>query len=283
MRVSVIGGTGLLGQAIRAQWRQDDLVLAGSRDVDIREPRQVKDFLARHRSDWVVLAAAISQPDDCERNPELAEQINHEGAIHVAEACREHGARLMFLSSDYVFDGSKQSPYEVNDAVNPVNVYGRTKAAAEKDLQALLPGCCIARISWLFGAEKKCFANTVLAKAESGQPVRVRDQISVPNYNHDVAHALASLARAGARGIVHVTNAGVASRHEFASALLRAAGFMVEVSDAMGSDLTAPAPRPSYSALSDASLRSFGIQLRHWREAVSDYLARRCSLASARG
>ena len=284
MKVSVIGGTGLLGQAIASAWRGDELVLAGSRDVDIRDLRQVESFLSAHRPDWVVLAAAISQVDRCEQNPELSEQVNHAGAVHVAEACHKQGARMMFLSTDYVFDGSKRSPYEVDDPVAPLSVYGRTKAAAEKDVRRILPRSCIVRVSWLFGAEKKCFANTVLDWAESGEPVRVlAGQVSIPNYSHDVARALAALAHAGGEGTVHVTNPTAVSRYDFSRELLRAAGLKVEVKPAMVEDVKWAAARPRYSALSDASLRRYGIFVRDWRDALPDYLAlrRQMRLAAA--
>jgi len=276
MKVAVIGGAGLLGRAIAAAWHGDDLQLAGSRDADIRDPRQVESFVAHHRPDRLVLVAAISQVDACERDPEQAELVNHAGAVHVAEACRKHGVRMIFLSTDYVFDGSKRSPYEVDDPVAPLSVYGRTKAAAEKDVQRILPGSCIVRISWLFGAENKCFANTVLDWAESGEPVRVlADQVSIPNYSHDVARALAALVHAGAQGTVHVTNPTAVSRYDFSRELLRAAGLKVEVKPAAVEDVKWAGVRPSYSALSDASLRRYGIRVRDWRHALPDYLTLR--------
>jgi len=276
MKAAVIGGTGLLGRAIAAAWHGDELVLAGSRDVDIRDPRKVESFVAHHRPDRIVLAAAISQVDACERDPEQAELVNHAGAVHVAEACRKHGVRMIFLSTDYVFDGSKRSPYEVDDPVAPLSVYGRSKAAAEKDVQRVLPGSCIVRVSWLFGAEKKCFANTVLDWAESGEPVRaLADQVSIPNYSHDVARALAALVHAGAQGTVHVTNPTAVSRYEFSRELLRAAGLKVEVKPAAVEDVKWAGVRPSYSALSDASLRRYGIRVRDWRHALPDYLTLR--------
>jgi len=276
MKVAVIGGTGLLGQAIGAEWRRDELLLAGSRDVDIREQQQVESFLRRHRPAWVVLAAAYSDVDGCERDPELAEQVNHVGAIHVAKACRNQRARLMFISTDYVFDGTKQTPYETGDPVSPLSVYGLSKAAAEKDIQRILPSACIARISWLFGAERKCFANTAMGWAESGQVVRAFvDRKGIPNYNHDVAQALEALVHAQAQGTVHVINPGEASWYEFACELVHAAGLDAQVEVVRMDDLRLPARRPAYSALSDASLQRYGIRIRHWRDALPDYLAQR--------
>ncbi len=284
MKVVVIGGTGLLGQAIGAEWHGDDLVLAGSKDVDIHSSQQVDKFLERHGPDWVVLAAAFPDVDGCERNPELADQVNHRGAVHVAETCRDTGARLMFISTDYVFDGSKGSLYEVDDPVCPLSVYARSKAAAEEAVRRILPGSCIARVSWLFGPEKKCFANIALSWAESGQAVRaVSDQRGIPNYNHDLARALAALVHAGAEGTVHVTNPGETSWYEFARELVAAAGLNVTVEPVTLEALGRPARRPRYSALSDASLRQYGIHLRHWRDALPDYLARRKQMGGRLG
>jgi len=281
LKVAVIGGTGLLGRAIAAAWPEDELVLTGSRDLDIRDSGRVASFVAHHRPDWVVLAAAISQVDICEQNPALAEQVNHVGAVQVAEVCRRQGVRMMFLSTDYVFDGSKGSPYEADDPVAPLSVYGRTKAAAEKDVEHILPGSCIARVSWLFGAEKQCFATTVLDSAERGKPVRaLTSQVSIPNYSHDVARALAALVHADARGVVHVTNSDAVSRYDFSRELLRAAGLNAGVTPAAVEDMKWAGPRPLYSVLSDTSLRSHGIRLRDWREVVPDYLARRRQLVS---
>lgn len=276
MKIAVIGGTGLLGRAIAAAWNGDELVLAGSRDLDIRDSRAVGSFFAHYRPDWVVLAAAISHVDVCEQNPELAEGVNHAGAVHVAEACGERGIRMIFISTDYVFDGSKGSPYEVNDPVAPLSVYGRTKAAAEQDVQRILPGSCVARVSWLFGAEKKCFANSVLDRAENGESVQaLTGQVSIPNFSHDMARALAALAHAGAEGTVHVTNAEAVSRYDFSHELLRAAGLNVEVTPAAVQDMKWVGVRPRYSVLSDASLRRYGIQVRNWHDALPDYLAQR--------
>ena len=284
MKVAVIGGTGLLGRGIAAAWHGDELAMAGSGDVDIRDPRQVESFIAHHRPDRVVLAAAISQVDACERDPEQAEQVNHAGAVNVAEACRKRGVRMIFLSTDYVFDGIKRSPYEVDDPVAPLNVYGRTKAAAEADVRRILPGSCVARASSLFGAEKKCFANTVLDWGESGAPVRaLAGQVSIPNYSHDVARALAALAHTGAEGTLHVSNTTAVSRYDFSRELLRAAGLEVSVEPVTVKDVKWTAERPRYSAMSDSSLRRYGIRVRDWRDALPDYLAlrRQVRLAAA--
>src|SRR3954468_1546478 len=135
MKVLIIGATGLLGKALTREWNGDEVVGLGSRDVDIRDATQVRDAVGRLRPDWVVLAAAYTDVDGCESHPELAYSVNRDGATNVAEATNLIRARLIFLSTDYVFDGKKSSPYEVDDERKPQSVYGRSKAEAEFRLQ----------------------------------------------------------------------------------------------------------------------------------------------------
>jgi len=281
MKVVVAGGTGLLGRALAEEWRSDELILTGSRELDVRERAQMDGFIARHRPDWVVLAAAYTDVDGCERDAALADEVNHRGAVNVGRICKERGIRLLFISTDFVFDGSKSTPYEPDDPVCPINVYGQSKAAAEADLRALLPQCCIVRTSWIFGAEKRCFPNTLLERCATRKefPV-IADQRGCPNYNHDLAQAIAELVHEEAQGIVHLTNGAGASWFEFAQELVRVAGLRdITVRPTTMAELNRPARRPPYSVLSDASLRAYGIRLRHWREAIPDYLARQSDIS----
>src|SRR5438093_10982357 len=128
MRVTVFGATGLLGKALTRKWTDDDLSGLGSKDTDIRDPKQVSNVLERSRPDWIVLAAAYTDVDGCETNRERAFAVNRDGAANVARAAKEHGSRLLFLSTDYVFDGSKITPYEVSYPRVPQSVYARSKA-----------------------------------------------------------------------------------------------------------------------------------------------------------
>jgi len=167
MRVTIFGASGLLGKALMREWIGDDVTGLSSRDADIRDSSRVRHVVEETRPEWIVLSAAYTDVDGCESNAELAFAVNRDGAVNVATAAREVGARLLFLSSDYVFDGKKTTPYETGDARNPQSVYGRTKAEAELKLLALLPDCCIVRTSWLFGTGGKCFPDTILKLAAS--------------------------------------------------------------------------------------------------------------------
>jgi dTDP-4-dehydrorhamnose reductase len=277
MRVLVIGATGLLGMVLLEEWEGDTLTGAGSRDVDIRNPSQLSSLFERCRPEWTVLAAAYTDVDGCEKDPRRAHEVNCAGAMNVARAGRDARSKLLFVSTDYVFDGSKKTPYEPEDAVNPINAYGRSKAEAEKGIREILPSCCILRTSWLFGAVGRCFPNTILELARKQTTLRVvADQIGRPTYNRDLARTIIKLVRKDARGIVHASNEGDCSWCDFARELLRAAALAnVTVEAVRTEDVPRPAPRPKYSALSNASLERLGIRMRPWRETLADYFADR--------
>lgn len=284
MRVLLIGATGLLGSVLKEEWEGDAVTGVGSRDADIRDESQVRRLFERARPEWTVLAAAYADVDGCERDPHRAHDVNCAGAINVARAARDSGSRLLFLSTDYVFDGSKGAPYEPEDPVCPINVYGRSKADAEKGLREILPACCILRTSWFFGAAGKCFPNTILALAQKQKSLSVvSDQIGRPTYNRDLARIIIHLVRAGAGEILHAANEGACSWFDFACAILRTAGLSdVTVEAASTEDVPRPARRPKYSVLSTRSLEPYGLRMRHWQATLADYFADRLKPSNAR-
>jgi dTDP-4-dehydrorhamnose reductase len=276
MRVLVFGASGLLGKALMREWSGDAVTGFGSRDADIRDAKRVQHVVEQARPEWIVLAAAYTDVDGCESNKDLAFAVNRDGAVNVAMAAREVGARLAFLSSDYVFDGKKSTPYEVEDARNPQGVYGRTKAEAEVRLLELMPDCCIARTSWLFGIDGKCFPDTILKLAASRPALDVvNDQRGCPTYAVDLARAIVQLCRKNAQGIVHVTDAGDCTWFEFAKEIVSSAGLATIVRPVGSLQMARPAPRPAYSVLSPTSLRALGITMPSWRDALSRYLEAR--------
>lgn len=272
----IIGATGLLGMALTQEWRGDEVAGLGSRDVDIRDADQVREAVQSRRPDWIVLAAAYTNVDDCESHPDLALAVNRDGAVNVAQAAKSSGAKLLFLSSDYVFDGKKTSPYEPEDARNPQSVYGRSKAEAEARLLEVLPECCIARTSWLFGTGGKCFPDTIL-KLAANRPVLdvVNDQRGCPTYAVDLSRAIVKLCRNHASGIVHVTNAGECSWFEFAREIVKGGGLATEVRPVSSQQMARPALRPAYSVLSPKSLQRYGVTVPAWQDALQRYLRAR--------
>ena len=276
MKAMILGASGLLGKALMHEWSGDEVLGLGSRDVDIRDAEKVRKVVEQSRPDWIVLAAAYTDVDGCESHPELAFAVNRDGPLNVARAAKRVGAKLLFLSSDYVFDGRKTSPYEIQDARNPQSVYGRSKAAAEVGLLEAMPECCVARTSWLFGMGGKCFPDTILKLAASRPALDVvDDQRGSPTYTVDLSKAMIALCRKNANGIVHVTNAGDCSWFEFARAILKAAGSATEVRPVSSRQMARPAPRPAYSVLSPESLRQNEIAMPTWQDALQRYLQER--------
>jgi dTDP-4-dehydrorhamnose reductase len=276
MRVLIFGASGLLGQELMRHWHGDELVGLGSKDADIRDAHSVNEVVEKSRPDWIVLSAAYTNVDDCETHAELALAVNRDGPMNVAHTAQRIGAKLLFVSSDYVFDGKKTTPYESDDRRNPQSVYGRSKAEAEIQLLEILPDVCIARTSWLFGTGGKCFPDTILKLAASRPTLEVvSDQRGDPTYSVDLAKAIIELCRAGAGGIVHVTNAGECSWFEFARAIVKGAGLATEVRPVSTQQMARPAPRPPYSVLSPKSLQRYGISMATWQDALRRYLQER--------
>lgn len=276
MRVMVIGGTGLLGKALSHEWTEDEVIAFGSKDVDIRSDRLVEGAIRQHRPEWIVLAAAYTDVDGCETNRDLAFDVNTQGAIGVARAAANSGARLLFLSTDYVFDGRKTTPYETDDPLSPQCVYGESKAGAEVGIREVLPRCCIVRTSWVFGVGGKCFPDTILKLGEKQDELDVvADQQGCPTYTVDLARAIIQLCRKNASGTVHATNRNACSWFDFATETIRESGLNTRVLPTTSDKFVRPAKRPAYSVLSNASLHHFGVTMPTWTDALKRYLAER--------
>jgi len=276
MRVMVIGGSGLLGKALNREWAGDEVVTLGSKDVDIRSDVQVESAIRQYRPEGIVLAAAYTDVDGCETNRELAFEVNTQGAIKVAKAAETSGAQLLFLSTDYVFDGKKTTPYETDDPLSPQCVYGESKARAELGVREVLPECCIVRTSWLFGVGGKCFPDTILKLAEERNELDVvADQRGCPTYTVDLSRAIIQLCRKNAVGIVHLTNRNACSWFDFATEIVRESGLSTGVRPTTSNKFVRPAKRPAYSVLSSASRDHYGVSMSTWQDALKRYLVER--------
>jgi dTDP-4-dehydrorhamnose reductase len=274
MRITILGATGLLGKALIREWKDDEVIGFGSTDADIRNEKQVSDLVKSTRPDWIVLAAAYTDVDGCETNRDLAFDVNCRGAVNVARAAKEYGAHLLLLSTDYVFDGTKTTPYNTDDPRSPQSVYGHSKAEAEIQISELLPECCIVRTSWLFGAGGKCFPDTILKLAATRPHLEVvGDQRGSPTYSIDLARAIVQLCRQRAGGIVHATNRSDCSWYEFAREIISGAGLTTVVRETTSDKFVRPAKRPKYSVLSPASLEKRGIIMPDWHNALQRYLS----------
>ena len=273
MRVTVFGASGLLGQELVKELSGEQLTALSSKDADLRDAARIQEVIRGSHPEWIILAAAHTNVDGCESNRDLAFAVNTQGAIHVAQAAREIGSRLMFLSTDYLFDGTKLSPYEASDTRNPISVYGESKARAEERLLEMLPDVCIVRTSWLFGAGGPCFPAMILKlAAERPEIAVVNDQRGCPTFTRDLASTLAHLCRKSARGIVHATNSGDCTRYDFAKEILRRAGSSTVVRPVSSAEFPRPARRPAYSVLSPATLAAYGIGMPVWQDALRRFL-----------
>jgi dTDP-4-dehydrorhamnose reductase len=281
MRVTLFGASGLLGQDLVQELKTEQLTALSSKDADLRDHSRVREVIRESPPDWILLSAAYTDVDGCESNRDLAFAVNSDGAVNVAEAAREAGSRLMFLSTDYVFDGSKESPYQTSDARKPTSIYGESKARAEERLLEILPEVCIARTSWLFGHGGKCFPATILKLASTRPEISVvNDQRGSPTFTRDVASALVQLCRASAKGIVHVTSAGDCTWYEFATEIVRESGLPTTVKPVTTAEFPRPARRPAYSVLSPDSLHAYNIRMPGWQDALRRYLRGAAALKS---
>jgi dTDP-4-dehydrorhamnose reductase len=239
--------------------------------LDITDRTAVGSVMEAFRPDIVIHGAAWTAVEACESDPDLAFTVNALGTRNMAEGARRHGAHLVYISTDYVFDGTSPRPYLEWDAPHPLSVYGRSKWGGEQELD---PGSTIVRTSWVSGAHGQNMVGTVLRLAAGSGPLRfVSDQHGCPTFTADLAGAVTVLATERLPGIFHVTNQGATSWYEFAAAVLTAAGHdPSRVEPITTADLDPPllAPRPANSVLDNAALRLSGLPLLpDWHEALA--------------
>jgi dTDP-4-dehydrorhamnose reductase len=281
----ITGSAGQLGQALRARLalRPGERCLAaldrGALDVADRAVVRRVLLSLEPAPDVVVNAAAFTHVDRCESEPETARRVNALGPEHLAEVCRELGALLVHVSTDYVFAGTSQRPYTEQDRTDPSSTYGRSKLEGEERVLRVAPGSLVVRTSWVFGRGRN-FIGAILAqvaarrRGEARGPLRVvDDQRGRPTYALDLAAGMLELVERGARGITHLANGGVASWWEVARFCVDEAGSPeLPIERIATAELGLPARRPAWSVLDCSKAEGLGVALRPWREAVRDYL-----------
>jgi dTDP-4-dehydrorhamnose reductase len=279
-RILVTGGNGLVGTAIGrvlAEGSPLAVALPGHDELDVTAAERVAAYVERFRPDVVIHCAAYTKVDDCEANPDLANRINGEGAGLVARAAASVGAKLIHVSTDYVFEGDANRPYQEDDPTGrpeTLSAYGRSKLIGELQVRAAYPDALIVRTAWVYGPDGACFPKVILKAARERPELRVvNDQAGTPTYTIDLARAILRLAQTDARGVVHVTNAGQCTWYEFCCELVKLAGLNVRVMPVSTEDFPRPARRPKYSVLDNSRLVQLtGAPLRPWREAAADYV-----------
>lgn len=275
----ITGAGGQLGQALLrvAAARGKLAVGLDHLEMPVEERLLVQQVLRQYRPRFVLHCGAWTDVDGCEADPARADRCNGQGTAHVAEACAELGAGLVYVSTDFVFDGRATTPYAPASPTAPLSAYGRSKLLGEQAvLRFQRPRFYVVRTSWVFGRGGKNFPRAILQRAKSGQPLRVvTDQRGRPTYAEDLAEALLDLAASGApAGIYHAANRGECSWHQFAVDILAAAGLgQVPVGTQTSAELARPAARPAYSVLDTSRLDLVrGRPLPHYRDALRRYL-----------
>jgi dTDP-4-dehydrorhamnose reductase len=246
-------------------------------DADITVGHQIATAIREARPEAVVHAAAFTAVDLCESQPELAMQVNGEGTRNVALACRELNLPMLYVGTDYIFDGEKPEPYAETDSPHPLGVYGTSKLEGERHVRQLLDRYWIVRTSWLFGPHGKNFVGSILGQAKRGETLQVvDDQVGSPTYTEDLALSLEAILARGTTGIYHVCNQGACSWFEFSQEILRQVGLDVStIVPISTSALNRAAPRPKNSRLANTRLAAEGIPLLPpWREALHRFLVR---------
>jgi dTDP-4-dehydrorhamnose reductase len=274
-RILITGGTGMLGTALVREWTGRAILFpVGPQHFDLRDAAAVGDAVRRLSPQWILHTAAYTNVDGAESDPEACTAVNDRGTAHLAVAAAAMGARLVYLSTDYVFDGSKRTPYLEDDAPRPLNVYGRTKLAGEHHARGV-PGHLIVRTQGLFGREGKSFVASILNAAAAGRAISVVDDVTTGvTYADDLAMAIRLLVESGATGTYHVANAGSVVWADFARAVLDEAGRGdVLVARIPAAATGRAAVRPAYSCLDTSRyVATVGRPLPEWRDALRRYL-----------
>ncbi len=274
MRVVITGHKGQLGRQLQTAFTGHEVLGLDVPENDITAPA-ISARIADFRPDVVVHAAAYTDVDGCETNPELAFRVNAAGTQNVALGAARAGAAMLHISTNEVFDGARREAYREWDAPNPLSTYARSKAAGEAIVRDLLGGrFYIARIAWLFGPGGNNFVTKILASAEKYGALRVAaDEFGNPTYAPDLAQAVARLAATEHFGFYHLTNAGFCSRYEFARAIMRLAGQPdLPITPILSAEWPRPSKPPLHAVLANTAGAALGITLRPWQDALAEYV-----------
>jgi dTDP-4-dehydrorhamnose reductase len=262
MRVLVTGAGGMLGQAVVRQLSEHEVVALPRAELDIADPMSIGRLGVGEfgKFDWVVNCAAYTKVDLAEAEREAAYDANATGVAYLGQACRDISARLVHISTDFVFDGTAERPYVETGKTNPLGVYGASKLAGEERLRGL-PNVWILRTSWLFGPDGPCFPRTMLRAHRAGKNLRVvADQRGNPTYTGDLARSIQQVVENDPfPDLYHVAGPETMTWHEFAGLTLAAAGCQVEIEPIGTDDWPTPARRPAFSALDSSKALAAGI------------------------
>jgi dTDP-4-dehydrorhamnose reductase len=272
MKILVTGAAGQLGLELIEVLpeRGHEVVALTRKELDIADPESVERAIDDHSPDLVVNAAAYTNVDGCETDLETAYAVNAEGPRNLAQSCERRGIELLHVGTNYVFDGHGDRPYEPFDPPYPISAYGRTKLAGDEHVMRLTNRWYVVRSAGVYGRGHN-FVRTMLRVAKERDTLKVKEDEHIsPTYARDLAEGIAEIIETGRYGLYHVTNSGSCSWYEFAKEIFELADVEVEVVPVPGSEYPLPAARPVNGVLSPLG----GPKLRHWREALAEYLNR---------
>lgn len=276
MKILVTGAAGQLGSEVLEQLLERGHAAVGvdAADFDLTDFAKTKTAVTRLHPEAVIHCAAYTAVDKAQSQPALCAAVNHHGSDHLAQAAAAVGAKMLYVSTDYVFGGDGEAPCETDDPKHPVNVYGETKLLGEQAVKARCPRSFIVRTSWVFGRNGSNFVKTILRLCGEKERIPVVcDQIGSPTYTRDLAALICDMVVTDRFGEYHATNEGYCSWSEFAREIVRQSGQDTEILDITTAVYGAPAPRPLNSRLSKASLDTAGFsRLPAWQDALARYL-----------
>lgn len=280
MKVLVTGATGQLGWDVMEALKRRgiDCRGTGSKDLDITDWEAVMQYIGTYRPDAVIHCAAYTAVDKAEDEPELCRKVNADGTTYIAEACKLVDAKMVYISTDYVFGDDGDQPHEVDDPPHPLNVYGQTKWEGEEAVRYILQKYFIVRISWVFGEHGNNFVKTMLRLGKERKEISVvADQFGAPTYTADLAPLLCDMVMTDKYGTYHACNSGCCSWAEFAQEIFRAAGMDIKVIPIRTEEYLVKAKRPKNSKLSMAFLKKQGFkEMLSWRTSLQNYLDNYC-------
>jgi len=263
----------MLGSDIQKIFTDIEVIPFTLKDFDISDLDRSRTSIKNARPDYVIHAAAYTDVDGSEANPETAFRVNGIGARNITMACEEIKCPIIYISTDYVFDGAKKETCNEWDKTNPINIYGLSKLVGEQFVTSLTNRFYIVRTSWLYGKNGKNFVDTIIRLlSERNEIDVVNDQVGSPTYTHDLAKKLRELIGRG-YGTYHITNTSHCSWYEFAVEIAKLKGINKNINPTTTEKFKRPAKRPAFSVLGNTMLRLEGIEpARHWKEALRDYL-----------
>ena len=281
MRILITGANGQLGCDLQRTLASHELILMDIPTFDLTKS-SCEEQVASAQPDLVIHAAAYTDVDGAEHEPDLAMAVNAQGTEWVARGAARAKARLIYISTDYVFDGLKKTPYLEFDMANPLNQYGKSKLEGERRALDLCPNSLVVRTSWLYGTHGKNFVNTMMRLAVEQPELRVvADQRGCPTNAADLAQALAQMLRVNMRGIVHATGTGDCTWYELASAIVSVMGRQNPIHPITTAEAGRRAARPGYSVLANRVLKQSGITLPHWRDSLLQFVKSTATSAAA--